>query len=77
MEAIPIKNYEEIYSIYSDGRIYNVKRKKFLKYYKPNLDNREWIGLSKNGKRIIYEKNYLMNEHYGDKRVYTYIKNYL
>jgi hypothetical protein len=61
----PVRNYEGIYEIYSDGRIYVIKRNMFKKYNTPNLAGREWIGLCKNGKMILYEKEYLIAEHYG------------
>ena len=31
MRQVSIKNYEDLYEVSSDGRIYNIKRKKYLK----------------------------------------------
>lgn len=52
MNQVPIKNYEGLYEVSSDGRIYNIKRKKYLKNVL--ADRYEIVLLYKNNKRKRY-----------------------
>lgn len=66
MKQLPIKNYEGLYKISSDGKIYNIKRKKYLKNV---LADRYYIVLLyKNNKRKRYYVHRLVAEAFCEKK---------
>ncbi len=66
MKQLPIKNYEGLYEISSDGKIYNIKRKKYLKNVL--ADRYEIVLLYKNNKRKRYYVHRLVADAFCEKQ---------
>jgi len=66
MKQLPIKNYEDLYEISSDGKIYNIKRKKYLKNVL--ADRYEIVLLYKNNKRKRYYVHRLVADAFCEKQ---------
>ncbi len=66
MNQIPIKNYEGLYEVSKDGRIYNLKRKKYL--VNVLADRYLIVLLYKNNKRKRYYVHRLVAEAFCEKQ---------
>lgn len=66
MKQVSIKNYEGIYEVSSDGRIYSIKRKKYLKNVL--ADRYEIVLLYKNNKRKRYYIHRLVADAFCEKQ---------
>jgi hypothetical protein len=74
MNKVPIKNYEELYEVSDDGRIYNIKRKKYLANV---LSDRYLIVLLyKKNKRKRYYVHRLVAEAFCKKQKGKYFVNH-
>lgn len=63
MKSKPIKGYEKLYKIYSDGRVFSLIKNKFMKVYTlPNGYDK--IGLTKNEKQKGFLVHRLVAQHF-------------